>query len=301
MTQSVGFDRAIAVVICTRNRGVQLRACLDALRAITFDPAAWELIVVNNQSADDTDAIVRAFAATVPFRVTLAQAPIPGSGRSRNVGVLTARAPLLVFIDDDCYAAPDYLTQISRVFGDSAYGYVGGRVLLHDPADAPVTVREETEFAEVPKHTILRPGFLHGANLAIRRDVWTALGGFDPFFGAGAYFSGDDVEFVTRASLAGWAGAYVPEAIVRHHHRRKPGPVIARHLTRYARGRGAYYMKGILDGRTRVTFLRHWYWSLRASVLDRRLSDLIHEVIGSAQFLYRNLQTPTRTRVRRTR
>src|SRR5262249_22237390 len=155
------------------------------------------LIVVNNQSTDDTDARVRAFAASVPFRVVLTHAPLPGSGRSRNVGVLASRAPLIVFTDDDCYVAPDFLTQVVRVFRAGPYGYVGGRVLLHDPSDARVTVREDAEFAEVPKDTIVRPGFLHGANLAIRHEVWTEIGGFDPFFGAGAYFAGDDVDFVT--------------------------------------------------------------------------------------------------------
>ena len=244
---------------------------------------------------------MQAFAGSVLFRVVLAHAPIPGGGRSRNVGVHASRAPLVVFTDDDCYVAPDYLTQLVRVFDGRTYGYVGGRVLLHDPSDARVTIREDAEFAEVPTHTIVRPGFLHGANLAIRHEVWTAIGGFDPFFGAGAYFAGDDVDFVTRASLAGWAGAYAPEVIVRHHHGRKPGRVIERHLSRYARGRGAYYTKGLLDAQTRRLFLRHWYWwSLRGALRYWRLSDLIHELIGSAQFLYRNFQTPTRERVRST-
>jgi GT2 family glycosyltransferase len=297
MAQSVAFDRCIAVVICTRDRATRLAACLDALRAIDFDPAAWELIVVNNQSTDDTDAMVQAFAASVPFRVTLAQAPVQGGGRSRNVGVRAARAPLIAFTDDDCYLAPDYLTQLTRIFGSRAYGYLGGRVMLHDPADARVTVREEVEPAEVPPRTVLRPGFLHGANLAVRREVWESVGGFDPFFGAGAYFSGDDVDFATRASLAGWTGAYVPDAVVQHHHGRRPGPEIDQRLSQYARGRGAYYTKGLLDARTRGPFMRSWYWSLRGAVRQRRMSDLIHEIIGSAQFLYRNLRTPTRRRV----
>lgn len=298
MAHPVLFDRAIAVVVCTRDRVTRFAACLDALRAMDFDPAAWELIAVNNLSTDNTDAIVRAFAASVAFRVTLVQASNQGVGGSRNVGVRASRAPLLAFTDDDCYVARDFLTQITNVFRAKTYGYIGGRVLLHDPADARVTVREDADPAEVLPRTILRPGFLHGANFAARREVWEAIGGFDPFFGAGARFSGDDVDFATRASMAGWAGAYVPEVIVRHHHGRKPGPAIDQRLSQYARGRGAYYMKGILDARTRRAFIGAWYWSLRGALRHGRMSDLIHEIVGSGQFLYRNLLTPTRERVR---
>jgi GT2 family glycosyltransferase len=298
MTPAVGFDRTISVVICTCDRAPRLRACLEALRAIDFDPAAWELIVVNNRSTDNTDAIIQEFAASVPFRVTTAYAPIPGLGRSRNLGVRTARAPLIAFTDDDCYVAPDFLRQIVEVFRATSYGYVGGRVLLHDPDDARITVKEDAEPMEMPTDSIIVPGFLHGANLAIRRDVWTAIGGFDPFFGTGGYFSGDDVDFVTRASLAGWTGAYIPGPVVWHHHGRQSDASVKRQLSRYARGRGAYYTKGILDTRTRGLYARHWYWSLRVAISDRRLSDLVHELIGSGQFLFRNLRTPTRERLR---
>jgi glycosyltransferase involved in cell wall biosynthesis len=294
----VADDRTIALVLCTHNRAARLSCCLDSLRALDFDPAAWELIVVNNGSTDDTDAIVTAFAASVPFRVTLAQAPTPGLGRARNAGVRLARAPLIAFTDDDCYVAADFLRQLVDVFRHTSFGYVGGRVLLHDPEDAPLTIKEDIEPAEMPRDSIIAPGFLHGANLAIRREVWMAIGGFDPFFGAGGYFSGDDVDFVTRASLAGWTGAYVPGPVVRHHHGRQSDASVRRLLTRYARGRGAYYTKGILDTRTRGRFTRRLYWSLRVAIIDRRLADFVHEIIGSGQFLFRNLWTPTRERLR---
>lgn len=298
MFDPAGYDRIISLVICTRDRAARLTSCLEALRALDFDPAAWELILVNNRSTDETDTVLKAFAASVPFRVTLAYVSTPGLGHARNIGVRAARAPLIAFTDDDCYVARDFLTQLVEVFQTTGYGYVGGRVLLHDPSDAQITIREEAEAVEMPMHSILRPGFLHGANLAIRRDVWTAIGGFDPFFGAGGYFSGDDVDFATRASLAGWPGGYVPGPVVRHHHGRKPGPACQRLLSRYARGRGAYYMKGMLEARTRGLFARHWYWGLHVTLASRRLSDLVHEFVGGAQLLFRTFLTPTRRRLR---
>ncbi len=270
-----------------------LRGCLDALARMDFDPRAWELILVNNGSTDETDAVLQAFARDVPFRVKVIDDRRPGLSGARNSGVRVAEAPLVAFTDDDCYVAPDYLTRLVQAFRNPRYGYVGGRVLLHDPSDAPETIKEDQEPEEIAAFSIVPPGFVHGANMAFRREVWQTVGGFDPLFGSGTRFVADDVDFMGRASAAGWVGAYVPGPVVRHHHGRKPGDDVAKLRTTYARGRGAYYTKGCLNPRVRGLFARHWYWHLRVLVQRRAIGEATHEIAAGAEYLMWNLLSRT--------
>jgi glycosyltransferase involved in cell wall biosynthesis len=289
MSNTATQHYAISLIVCTRNHASSLRPCLAALAALDFDPQSWELIVVNDASTDHTDETLHAFAKEVPFRTVVARNERPGLSRARNTGVQVAQAPLIAFTDDDCYVAPDFLTRIVEAFREPAYGFIGGRVLLHDPTDAPETIKEDDEPEEVDPFTLVVPGFIHGANMAFRREVWTAIGGFDPRFGSGTRFVADDVDFLARACAAGWAGAYLPGPTVRHHHRRKPGADVARLRTTYARGRGAYYTKGCLDPRRRGLYARHWYWNLRVLLRQHRLSEARRELLAGVEFIARTL------------
>jgi len=268
-----------------------LRSCLDALARIDFDPGRWELVVVDNGSQDDTQQTVRHFTETARFPVVLVSEPRPGLSRARNVGVQSAAAPIVAFTDDDCYVEPDYLSAMVRAFQRKEYGYIGGRVLLHDPTDARATVKEDSESAEMPPFSVVPPGFLHGANFAFRRSVWTRIGGFDPMLGAGTRFASEDVDFVARASGAGWLGAYVPGPTVRHHHGRKPGPEIDRLKAIYIRGIAAYLTKGCLNRAMRQSFLKYWHWHIVSRMKQGRYSDLAREFAGVAEYLGRRMIT----------
>ena len=76
---------ALSLVVCTRDRGAYLGACLDAVARVRAG-VPWELVVVDNGSRDATPAVLRAFARTAPVRVTLVHEPRPGLARARNAG-----------------------------------------------------------------------------------------------------------------------------------------------------------------------------------------------------------------------
>src|SRR5690242_7088061 len=145
----------ISLIICTRNRASSLRGCLDALAALQFDPQRCELIFVNDASTDSTDETLRAFAEQVPFRTVVVRNERPGLSRARNTGVKASQADLIAFTDDDCYVAPDFLTRVVDAFREPSYGFIGGRVLLHDPSDAPETIKEDDQPEEVDPFTIV--------------------------------------------------------------------------------------------------------------------------------------------------
>ena len=141
------------------------------------------------------------------------------------------------------------------------------------------------------------------ANLAFRRSVLEEIGGFDIVFGYGAHFAGDvdavieDLDAAARASAAGWAGAYDPDVVVRHHHGRKPGPEIEKLRHGYDVGRGAFYGKAALDSSLRKTYLVGWA-RLTAGRVRRRESPRIvaRELSGATRYLAKRLRRLSRTR-----
>lgn len=279
----------VSLVVCTCERAPALRRCLETIAALDFEPSAWELIVVDNGSSDDTTRLLRDFAARAAFRVEVLREGRRGKSNALNTGVAAASSPIVAFTDDDCYVERDFLTQITSAFQNDDYGFVGGRVLLHDPCDAPVTIKEETQVERFPAGTCLVPGAIHGANMAVRRDAWRAVGGFDPLLGPGGRLVAEEVDLLTRISFAGWNGAYLPGPTVRHHHGRKPGAGLIEVTSRYARGTGAYYMKGCLRRSTRPLFARRWYWLVLTLVRRRRFHDLLDVLGGSTEYVWRRV------------
>jgi GT2 family glycosyltransferase len=103
-------------------------------------------------------------------------------GRARNEGWRATRARLIVFNHDDCYPAHDYLPRIQAAFADATVGFVGGRVLLHDESDAPVTIKTLVEDQYAEPGDFIPAGWIHGANMAFRREVLLRINGFDRVF-----------------------------------------------------------------------------------------------------------------------
>lgn len=278
----------VSVVMCTRNRADQLAVCLDHFAAVQSS-VPWELVVLDNGSDDATPEILRRFAQSRSFAVKILTDPTRGLGRARNAAWQASSGDIVAFTDDDCYVAADYIEAIARAFAlNERVGYVGGRILLHDKNDAPVTIEESTEEQFFPPYTLLRTGSFQGANMIVRRCALEAIAGFDESFGYGTPFPASDIEAITRVSFSGWAGLYDPRIVVRHHHMRKPADIPELHR-RYARGRGAYWAKFLLIPATRTRTCRQWGRRLLDHYRDTgERTQCIEEFRGAAAYLKRH-------------
>jgi len=272
----------ISLIICTRDRYQQLACCLESVRRITID-RSWELVIVDNGSTDDTAAVVRDFIKTTNLRAIYLFEPTPGKTNGLNTALETARGQILTFTDDDCYPAPDFLSQVWSAFDDPSVGYIGGRIMLHDPVDYPMTINESMTPRTFPARSFVCAGCIEGANMAFRRGVLLDIEGFDPLFGPGTPFIIEDIDAVGRASALGWKGEYHPEVVVRHHHGRKAADAAALWKS-YAMGIGAFHMKLLLRGHQFLWFARSVYqarWRYRAS-----RTFVLWELVGAAKYSY---------------
>lgn len=198
----------VSVVIPHLNQPEHLDRCLASLRAQTFPRDAFEIIVVDNGSRDDPEAIARANPD-----VRLLREAAPGPGLARNRGVGAARGRFLAFIDADCRAHPGWLAAaVSGLEDPACRGVVGGDVRI-DAVDADrLTPLEayESVFAFRQKLYIEEHGYSGTGNLAIRPDVFSDVGPF------GGIAIAEDMDWGRRAAASGHAAIYRPDMIVYH-------------------------------------------------------------------------------------
>ncbi len=225
----------ISVIVPHLNQPELLAAFLASLHAQDFDMRRAEVIVVDNGSR----ALPREIVARYPS-VTLAQESVPGPGPARNRGAGLARGRVLAFTDADCLVAHDWLPAIlARFDADPGLAILGGdiRIFAEDPTRPNPAEAYECVYAFPQRSYIARQGFSVTANLAVRREIFEAVGPF-----AGIEIA-EDTDWGQRAARMGHVTVYAPEVVVHHPARRSMAELYAKwdrnvghHYAAFARG-----------------------------------------------------------------
>jgi glycosyltransferase involved in cell wall biosynthesis len=230
--QLLGFDPAegthpvdVSIVICTYNRSRLLRAALTHLLAQRAGSLEIEIIVVDNNSSDDTAEVVRQVANGPQGELRYSFEASQGISYARNAGLALTHGSIVAFTDDDIEVEPDWVARIVAAFAAHPdIDCVGGKVLPSWPVQPPAWLTRDhwtplaiLDYGDAPL-TLDRndPRCLIGANVAFRRDVIDRLGGFSPAVqrvkdGIGSI---EDYELLTRLWNAGGRARYVPEIVV---------------------------------------------------------------------------------------
>lgn len=208
-----------------------------------------EIVVVDNNSKDDTKDVVERLAAHHSCTVRYLFHPIPGVSGARNLGIANSTGEIILFSDDDCVPDGCWVSEAYKLFAaDENLAMIGGRVELYDNEDLPETIKTSMVPDVLDKVTKVH-GFLHGCNMSVRRSALRDAGVFDERLGAGtALRSAEDTDLVYRLFKAGKKVIFSPDPLIYHHHGRKSEVAVQETRRNYKPGRGAFYVKNLLDG-----------------------------------------------------
>jgi glycosyltransferase involved in cell wall biosynthesis len=214
-----------SIVIATYKRAADLRDTLRSLAKLQPD-GPWEVLVVDNNSPDDTRAVVEEAARTFPVELRYLFEREQGRSPALNSGIRAARGAILVTTDDDVRVPADWLNRASEGLARLECDYVGGRVLpiwggprpawLPDHGGKQWAVIALLDYGPEPIEFGTRVPL--GVNMAFTRDAFARAGLLDPDTGrrAGTLLGQEVREWCIRARKAGVRGFYVPEMVVEH-------------------------------------------------------------------------------------
>jgi GT2 family glycosyltransferase len=222
----------ISVIIPVRNGAGSIPSLLASLDAQTLPRDRFEVIVVDNDSSDDTAKVAAAHGATV------VREPIANRSRARNKGADAARARLYAFTDADCVADPRWLEALfeSRDLAPLVAGEVRTRV-----SNSPNSIERFEALWRFGQAAWVKQGWAATANLLVRAEAFEVIGGFDETW----RHIGEDADFCVRARDAGFGLAYCPEAIVDHDGERELGPFLRRFFRHGYSVNQAFYRLGL--------------------------------------------------------
>lgn len=250
---SFGDAFLLSAIVCTRDRAPQLAHCLRQFDDADVPSDRFELIVVDNNSSDHTQSVVRAFAESARFPVKYLFEGRQGLSRARNRGIAEASHPILAFTDDDCLIDRHWASTILREFSMyPSLAVLGGKVERSDPHGKPVGTRTFSDRVQISHFDELLSRMI-GCNMAFSRKVFETIGPFDPLLGKGtALGSAEDLDLLYRAFKKRLTIMYSPEAVVFHAHGRDTEDSIQQVNDEYAKGRGGFYWKHVVRGDLRI-------------------------------------------------
>jgi glycosyltransferase involved in cell wall biosynthesis len=214
-----------SIVIATYKRATDLRDTLASLASLEPD-APWEVIVVDNNSPDNTRAVVEAAARTFPVELRYLFEREQGRSPALNAGIRAARGAIIATTDDDVRVPADWLNRAAEGLHRMECDYVGGRVLPIWGAPRPAWIPNHggkqwavialLDYGTQPIEFGSRVPL--GVNMAFRREAFVKAGFLDPLTGrrAGTLLGQEVREWCIRARKAGVRGFYIPEMKLEH-------------------------------------------------------------------------------------
>lgn len=206
------FTPTVSIIIPVYNGAQTIGECLNSLVRLNYPYEAYEVIVVENGSTDNTTQIVQQY----PVRLLHSQQRGPAA--ARNMGIGQSKAEVIVFTDADCIAHPDWLLELVKPYQKSEIGGVAGEIQAYRHPDRNFIEQFSDDFSPLKNFISGEHEFLphlYTANASYRRELLLQVGGFNP-----GLFTGEDVDLSWRIQLQTSSKIdYAPQAVIEHRHR----------------------------------------------------------------------------------
>jgi len=220
-----------SIIIPNWNGRDLLERCLPSIiKAVRYEGGDHEIIVVDNNSTDDSVAFIQ---ATYPEIKVIELPENKGFAGGCNVGVQESKNDIVVLLNNDMVVDKDFLRHLLNDFVDDTVFAVSSQIFFWDPQKR----REETGktrgflrlgFLQVVHDQVKEDEQIHpvlyagGGSSAFDKRKFLALGGFDELFHP---FYWEDTDISYRAWKRGWRVLYEPQSVVYHKHRGTIGKV----------------------------------------------------------------------------
>lgn len=208
-------DPKISVIIPTKNRAEMVRRFLPTLAEQTTSEH-YEIIVVDNGSTDSTIEVVTELSSRWPF-IRLITESKPGSAAACHAGALAAKAPLIMFVDDDMLAVPELVEEHLHKHVESPESCVLGQILSAEsehPFERMLAYIFDGPRLSLPNRDP-EPSDYWSGNVSMPRSVYLGLGGYNQVFSQLGY--GKDVDFGKRLVEAGIPIVFAEKALTLQH------------------------------------------------------------------------------------
>lgn len=216
----------ISVVVCTYNRELYLPKMLDSVAKQNCDSTAFEIVLVNNKSTDNTEEICLKFKEKnkkVNFNYFLETNQ--GLSYARNRGIKESNGDFIVFVDDDAFLDENYIKELRNYLNTvpKNLGF-GGKILPFLECELPnwmskylsslmsiIDLGKDVTFFKGSKYPI-------GANMGVSRTVIDKIGMFNESLGrtGTSMLGGEEKDFFFRIKEAGFPIYYFPKMLVHH-------------------------------------------------------------------------------------
>ncbi len=260
----------ISVIVCTHNRAALLPNLIDQLRNQKYPADAFEIIVVDNGSTDQTKQVVEKCTNAPGVPVHYISENRTGVTFARNRGAEISRYPTLAYLDDDCCVGQDWLAQMVRGFElREDVAVVGGRVVLDWSQQARPAwlgpelepwLAENSSLGDQPRLLGNKIQVMEG-NMALTRQAWSDAGGFLGMeqFGSRNMSAGEVLYLLHQIRQRGGQVAFIPQAVAAH----RMGKFTRRRFIQRA------YWQGISDGILEyLIYKRSWFSTLGHALVN---------------------------------
>lgn len=210
----------ISVITPVYNRAREVPHLIISMGKQTMSPEAFEMIIVDDGSSDETVQVVENLRSTVSFSLHILSQENAGPGAARNRGMEAASGEMFAFIDSDCEADPKWLETISNSFQSDGFDAFGGPdaskgdfTPLQRAIDFSMTSFLTTGGLRGHSYRPLAKFYPRSHNMGMTRTLYEKVGGF------GSLRHGQDIELSNRILKSGAHVAYLSDAVVYHRRR----------------------------------------------------------------------------------
>jgi len=210
----------LSIIICTYNRFEIVADCLRSLCEFANDQSSYEILVIDNNSTDDTKPVVESFT-TQMNNLKYIYEPKQGLSRARNRGAHEATGEWLFYLDDDAKVIECTLPRLFEVVSSCSYDLYGGMYEPFFHEERPYWLPENygaKKFVQDTLGELKDYRFISGGVMVCKKSVIETLDGFSSNFGMNgrtvAY--GEETELCQRALKMGFKLGFDPDLKILH-------------------------------------------------------------------------------------